>query len=57
MDLKRDLETRHDRLNSTNSDQRPLFEKYEFFNPGLSSFYFPSLSLCGAGLRGSLGQG
>lgn len=38
MDLKRDLETRHDRLNSTNSDQRPLFEKYEFFNPGMSSF-------------------
>jgi hypothetical protein len=38
LDLKRDFRVRAD--NSTNStDTRPLFEKYQFFTPGLSRPY------------------
>jgi hypothetical protein len=33
MDLKRDLRVRRD--NGTRPDLRPLFEKYQFFNPGM----------------------
>lgn len=41
MDLKRDYYASR-RENETNStDFRPLFEKYEYFNPGMSSFLFP----------------
>lgn len=42
MDLKRDYYASK-RENETNStDFRPLFEKYEYFNPGMSSFLFSS---------------
>jgi hypothetical protein len=55
MDLKRDLRVRGD--NGTRPDLRPLFEKYQFFNPGMHvltpSLFMPWIRLR-LGLEGDM---